>query len=173
MYRKLVPILQNPSLLESKAPPNAGTPRDFPRTMTQYISLLSSPFRSTSGLILLQVVQPGPAQCPQAGMLDLSLKMLLPWPEAQLVGVLSQTLKYCGFDPWSGRIPRLWVQSLIGVHVRGNRLMYLSLSKKKKKKTHMLSSLHPSVHPETLRSCSGGQIKSLLQIYPCGLSYGS
>ena len=34
---------------------------------------------------------------------------------AHLIGVPSCTPKGCGFDPWSGNIDRLWVQSPVGV----------------------------------------------------------
>ena len=32
------------------------------------------------------------------------------------------------FDPWSRHMPELWVQSLVGAHMRGNQSMFLSLS---------------------------------------------
>ena len=39
---------------------------------------------------------------------------------AQLVGALSCKPKGCGFDPQSGHIPRLRVQSPVRVSARGN-----------------------------------------------------
>ena len=39
---------------------------------------------------------------------------------AQLVGVSSGTAKVCGFDPQSGYIPRLWIQSLVRACGGGN-----------------------------------------------------
>ena len=35
--------------------------------------------------------------------------------------------KGCGFDSWSGYIPRLQVQSLVGARTEGNQSMFLSL----------------------------------------------
>ena len=46
---------------------------------------------------------------------------------AQLVGSLSHTPKVCGFNPWSGHIPRLWALSLVGSCVGGNWPMFLTL----------------------------------------------
>ena len=37
----------------------------------------------------------------------------------QLIGASSPTPKGCRFDSWSGNIPRLWVQFLVGVRRRG------------------------------------------------------
>ena len=45
---------------------------------------------------------------------------------AHLVGALSYKLKGCGFNSQSGHMPRLWVQSLVGVLMGGNRPMFLS-----------------------------------------------
>ena len=45
---------------------------------------------------------------------------------AQLVGALFCKLKGCGFDSWSGHMPRLWVQFPVGAHTRGNWSMLLS-----------------------------------------------
>ena len=42
---------------------------------------------------------------------------------AQLVGCFS-----CGFDSWSGHMPRLRVRFPVRVHIGGNQLMFLSLS---------------------------------------------
>ena len=47
---------------------------------------------------------------------------------AQLVGALSCTPKCCEFDPQSGHIPGLGVQSLVGTHSGGNLSLSLSLS---------------------------------------------
>ena len=44
----------------------------------------------------------------------------------QLVGAPSHTPKGCGFDFYSGHIPRLQVQSLVGACTGGNRLIFLS-----------------------------------------------
>ena len=38
---------------------------------------------------------------------------------ACLVGASSCTPKGCGFEPWSGHIPRWWVQALVWVCVKG------------------------------------------------------
>ena len=45
---------------------------------------------------------------------------------ARLVGASSHAPKVCGFDPQSGPIPRLWVQSLVRAHMEGNWSMFLS-----------------------------------------------
>ena len=45
---------------------------------------------------------------------------------AQIVAVSSGTSKVCGFDSWSGHIPRLQVRSLVRVCMRSNQLMFLS-----------------------------------------------
>ena len=45
---------------------------------------------------------------------------------AQLVGVLSCGPNGRGFDPWSGPMPGLWVQSPVGEIVRSNQSMFLS-----------------------------------------------
>ena len=45
---------------------------------------------------------------------------------AQLVRASSHKPKGHGLDSWSGHIPRLGVQSLVRVHMRGNGLMFLS-----------------------------------------------
>ena len=39
---------------------------------------------------------------------------------AHLVGTLSPKLKDCGFDSWSGHMPRLQVLPPVRVHTRGN-----------------------------------------------------
>ena len=43
---------------------------------------------------------------------------------AQLVGASSHTPKGYGFNPGSGNIPRLRVQSLVGACTGGNQLMF-------------------------------------------------
>ena len=45
---------------------------------------------------------------------------------AQLVGASSSIPKGCGFDPLSGHIARLWVQSRFELHMEYNWLMFLS-----------------------------------------------
>ena len=45
---------------------------------------------------------------------------------AQLVGCHSATAKGFWFDSWSGHMPGLPVQYLVGVCTRGNRSMFLS-----------------------------------------------
>ena len=49
-----------------------------------------------------------------------------PGQAGQLVGVLSHKPTSCGYNPQSGHIPRLWVQSPIRAHAGGNCLMFLS-----------------------------------------------
>ena len=49
-----------------------------------------------------------------------------PGQVAQLVRVSSHTPKIFGFCPWLGRMPRLWVISLVGARVGGNQLMFLT-----------------------------------------------
>ena len=46
---------------------------------------------------------------------------------AQLVGTSSHTPKDCGLNSQSGHVPRLWVQPLVEVGMKGNQLL-LSLS---------------------------------------------
>ena len=41
---------------------------------------------------------------------------------------LSWLAKGRRFDSWLGHMPQLQVRSLVGVHIRGNQLMFLSLS---------------------------------------------
>ena len=43
-----------------------------------------------------------------------------PGQVTQLVGASSGKPKSCGFDSWLRQIPRLWVQLLVGVCMRGN-----------------------------------------------------
>ena len=49
------------------------------------------------------------------------------WMVAWLVGASSCAPKGCRFDPRSGHIPRLWVQSQVGACTDGNLLMFLPL----------------------------------------------
>ena len=63
-----------------------------------------------------------------------------------MVEASSHTPKGCGPDSWSGHIPRLRVQSLVGVQMIGNQSVFsshinvpLSLSKKKKSIKNILS----------------------------------
>lgn len=47
---------------------------------------------------------------------------------AQLVGSSSHTPKYCCFNPWSGHIPRLQVQSPVRVYTGATYLTWIFLS---------------------------------------------
>ena len=51
-----------------------------------------------------------------------------PGPVGQLVGALFCAPKGRRSKPRPGHIPRLWVQSLVGVCIRGNQSMFLSHS---------------------------------------------
>ena len=46
---------------------------------------------------------------------------------AQLAGMLSCTVKGCGFDSWSKHMPRLQLGPRAGARTRGNQSMFLSL----------------------------------------------
>ena len=51
----------------------------------------------------------------------------LPWPGGSVGwSIIPYTKKGYRFAPWSGHIPRLWVWSPVGAHMRGNRLIFLS-----------------------------------------------
>ena len=50
----------------------------------------------------------------------------LPGMGVQLIRASSHTPKDWGFDSWLGHIPRLWVQSPVGMCRRGTRSMFLS-----------------------------------------------
>ena len=41
-----------------------------------------------------------------------------PGQVADLLGESFHTPKCCGFHSWSGHIPRLWIQSLVGVRMK-------------------------------------------------------
>ena len=43
-----------------------------------------------------------------------------------MFGATSWTRKGCSLDPQSGHIPSLWVRSLVGAHIGGNRWLFLS-----------------------------------------------
>ena len=49
-----------------------------------------------------------------------------PGQVGQSVGALPPMPEGCGFDSWSGHMPRLWVQSSIGACTAGNPSMFLS-----------------------------------------------
>ena len=59
---------------------------------------------------------------------SLDLKWVSSSPDlvAWLVGVSSCVPKDCGFNLWSGHIPRLQIQSLVGVYMEGKQSMFLS-----------------------------------------------
>ena len=57
----------------------------------------------------------------------LKITMYSPGWVVKLVGALSCTPKGCGFDSWSGHIPRLQVWSPVRVCTGGNQSMFLSL----------------------------------------------
>ena len=67
---------------------------------------------------------------------------------AQFVGASSHRPKGCGFDSWSGLIPRLWAPSLVGARMEGNRSMFLSHSNG----CICLSVCHPLSLPLSLKS---------------------
>ena len=48
-----------------------------------------------------------------------------PGQVAQLVGTTSHTPKGCRLDSLSGHIPRSWVRSPVGMHMGGNRSIFL------------------------------------------------
>ena len=50
-----------------------------------------------------------------------------PWLGAELVGTLAHIPKVYRFDPWSGHIPRLWVQSPVRDHKGKNWPIFLFL----------------------------------------------
>ena len=51
---------------------------------------------------------------------------LEPWPSGSVGQNVVPCTKRLQVRSWSGHIPRLWVQSLVQVHMGGNRLMLLS-----------------------------------------------
>ena len=63
----------------------------------------------------------------------------------QLIGASFSTPKGCRFNSLSGHMPRLWVQSPVGVSMGGNQLISLSLS---------LSLTHTHTHTHTPSSLS-------------------
>ena len=69
---------------------------------------------------------------------------------AQLVGVSSQRRKSCGFNSQSEYIPRLWVQSPVGAHMK-RQPIHVSLS-------HQCFSLSPQ---KAMKKCPQVKIKTL------------
>ena len=64
---------------------------------------------------------------PNLGGLDLKSTATALAGMVQVVGESSSFRpKGHRFDPWSGHMPRLWVQSPVGACLRGNQLMFLS-----------------------------------------------
>ena len=102
---------------------------------------------------------------------SLKIEYLMPWPVwISWLGIVPQ-MKRLRFDPWSGQMPELQVQSPVGAHIEGNQSMFLpasfSLPPLKKKKAFKISCKGMPKHLGTTRGWEMEDYRSHSQFLVC------